>query len=744
MNKEKLIKAVKIIIITFLVLMISLLVMMKWKSDVIMDKVMAAMQDQLIDSLQYTEAGMDWFSYFPSTSIHISDLKLGSGATPLIANGSVDVVISLFPLLKGNIIINTLKIENSTIHIAQKNGHWSYDVMKKSDADDEGSFKTEVQRLVFENCTIAYDDGDAFKFNLAISEGVFKGGMEDEKLEMDIDMNSSLSDLAMDGYTQPEAFPSLLTGQYTFDLKSGLQEYKDWRIETDAIALSAQGTILRASDHEAIDMDLTWEKANPELLKKWLPEKLLKTWNEYALSGESEGEAKIDGRSSSDESPHIAATATLKNGGVVFAKNNEEIKGLTIDLKYDSGNAKTKQKSSLAIALKKSAIFGSSLEGQVDIQNLDNPVYDVSLNGSLPASLINLASVSGLHFEKGSFDIDHFELKDFRPESSSMSSFLQHGTITFKASDLIFSYQENKMALPDGTLDLSDGKLNVDLDQFTWNKATVDDLKGSIVSHDNQLDFTLDGKLCEGQVETKGTVSGLNQRPVSNATWKVTGIEMKQLLESFSNFDQTFITSDNLKGKANIWAESTIPFDDHWNMITEKVMVKSALDIRDGQLKDMKTLEDFGTYVHLDDLRDIRFNQLRNYMKIENGTVYLPVMFIQSSALNMSISGEHTFDQKILYYLKLNAGQVAATKLKKNDVKRDFKKASKSGWINMYFVLNGTTSNVKYQQERSYVISGFESSTALKEGLRNYLVEKFGYDVYWIEPNEWEDIPEYQ
>jgi len=131
-------------------------------------------------------------------------------------------------------------------------------------------------------------------------------------------------------------------------------------------------------------------------------------------------------------------------------------------------------------------------------------------------------------------------------------------------------------------------------------------------------------------------------------------------------------------------------------------------------------------------------------MKIENGTVYLPVMFIQSSALNMSISGEHTFDQKILYYIKLNAGQVAATKLKKNDVKRDFKKASKSGWINMYFVLNGTTSNVKYQQERSYVISGFEASTDLKESLRNYLVEKFGYDVYWIEPNEWEDIPEYQ
>jgi len=169
-----------------------------------------------------------------------------------------------------------------------------------------------------------------------------------------------------------------------------------------------------------------------------------------------------------------------------------------------------------------------------------------------------------------------------------------------------------------------------------------------------------------------------------------------------------------------------------------------TIDIRNGQVKGMKTLKDLSKYVHLDDLRDIRFSQMRNYLKIENGKVYLPVMFIQSNALNMSISGEHSFDQDILYYMKLNAGQVAASKLKKNDTKKDFKKASKSGWINMYFVLEGTTSDVRYQQYRNAVIAGFEQSSALKESLRNYLVDKFGYDVYWIEPNEWEDIPEYE
>ena len=744
MNKENFIKALKITVIAILVLVISLVVVLRWKSDLIMERVMASMQDQLVDSLRYSEASMDWFSYFPSTAIHISELRLGSGKTPLIKGGSVDIVIRLLPLLKGQIVINSLQVSNSTIHIVQKDGRWSYEVMKKTEPSDEEGFSTEVRKLVIDNSRVYYNDGKTLQFKLSITSGEFKGGLENEKLDLDIDMNSTIDSLKMDDYVQKVPFPSVFTGQYTFDMKSGLQEYGEWKIENEAFQIDANGTILRESDHEIVDMDVSWKKANPELLIKWLPEKMLKSLSQYSLSGELEGKAKIEGNSSAKETPHVSLESKLKDGEINFLAANETIKGLTIEVLYDTGTKKPGQTSRAEVIISKNSMLGSGLDGKVIIQNLDNPVYDISLNGSLPSGLLNLMSVEGLRFEKGTLEISHFELNHFQSGSATFSTFLQRGKASLQADNIKLTYLQNTMEIPNGELEFGDNKLTLDLDAFTWNKANVTALKGSVVSHDDALDFDLAGKLCEGSVETKGSVSSMNIRPVSNATWKVTGIEMKQLLESFSNFDQTFITSENLKGKANIWAESTIPFDEKWNMLTEKVLVRSAIDIKDGQLKGMKTLEDFGAYVHIDDLRDIRFNQIRNYMKIENGTVYLPVMFIQSSALNMSISGEHTFDQDILYYLKLNAGQVVANKLKKNDVKKDFKKASKSGWINMYYVLSGTTSVVRYEQYRNAVIAGFEKSSSLKESLRNYLVEKFGYDVYWLEPNEWEDIPEYQ
>jgi hypothetical protein len=42
---------------------------------------------------------------------------------------------------------------------------------------------------------------------------------------------------------------------------------------------------------------------------------------------------------------------------------------------------------------------------------------------------------------------------------------------------------------------------------------------------------------------------------------KMKGVEIKEVMASFENFDQTFITSDNISGKANIWAHALIPYD---------------------------------------------------------------------------------------------------------------------------------------------------------------------------------------
>ncbi len=718
---------------------ISMLVILRWKSDLIIEKVISSVQEELVDTIQYTTADINWFSHFPLMSIQIYDLHVGSAASTFIHDCDVDIVIALFPLFKNQIIINQLAIKDGAIYIHEKQGRWSYDILKNKGEESSDGYATKISQLVIENVTIQYEETPSSLIDLFIEKGVFKGNIEEGALDTELNLQSTLNKLTLSDYVLPAPFQSSIKGQYRYEFASGKQLFDNLEIDHEAIQLAVDGHV----EKDTIDLSLQWKKANPAMLKNWLPTRLAVKTKGHKLEGVMEGQSHIKGLLSKPDHLNIIADLSLKNGSITFIKSKEAIKGISLDLNYNSHNREKGNKPSLDLSFEKSGMTSPNFKGALQLANFSNPVFDLSLDGALPSGLLNLMEVPGLKFESGVLEIDNLALKKIQSSKFSMQTFFEQGIESVSLKDLHFTYHDTAIKINKGSLALVNHQIKIDFDKLDWNKASFSELKCSVTSADNKLDYQVSGQLCEGAFTTEGVLSGIDQRPLINASWKVTGIQINKLLESFSNFDQTFITSENLSGKTNLWVETKMPFDEKWNLLSKNVVVKAAIDIHDGRLQGMPAFEEFSKFVHLEDLRDIRFNQIRNYMLIEKGQVYLPVMFIQSNALNLSISGSHGFDEKIIYYLKLNAGQVAATKLKKNKGNKDFLKASKSGWINMYFALSGTTQDVRYQQYKNAVIAGFEQSTVIKEKLRDELVEKFGYDVYWLEPNEWEDIPEY-
>jgi hypothetical protein len=750
MHKEKLIRGFKIGIIVLLVLSISLVSLVQWKSDLIVRNVLSTLQSELNDTLTYESAHMDVFSHFPCVAVQLSQLRLGSGRLPLIDHGNVDVVIRLIPIFHGAIDIDRILVEDAAINIFNANGKWSYDVLKKSAGDtesagDEKSWKTLVRQMQVNHSVLLYSDPDhKMEFELALQQSSFEGKIDPDILDITMEVDATIDSLKMESYALPEAVSFNLNGQYVFDFKNAIQQFNNWIIENNLVSLKGNGNIKRNDNNEVVEVSGTWSDAKPDELRKWLPPKISSSWNGYTFYGKSDGRFEIKGKSSKTASPAVDIQGQLSNGGFQSNESKEEVKNVNLDFHYQSRDASHQNKSSLLLQATKKSTFGDDLKGDVLIVDLDKPVFDISLEGNLPAMLINLMAGSTLKVESGDLDIEKFVIRQFHPSDQPFQQILDKGIIQLESKDLKCTYLNNPIEWTNAKINSSDSKLHFEFDELTWSKATANSLKGDLTLQGDQIQFAFQSKLCNGQVESKGSLSTASSGPVFQADWIIKQIDIRALLESFSNFDQTFITSENLSGKANIWAETTIPMDEHWKIKTKEVVSKSALEIHEGELRNLKTLEDFSDYVHVEDLRDIRFNDLRNYLNIEGGQVYLPVMFLQSSAMNLSISGVHSFDQKIVYYLKLNAGQTVANKLRKTDFRKDLKTARKSGWINMYFVLEGTTSNVHYQQYRTAVISGFEQSAQLKESLRKELVDHFGYDVYWLEPNEWEDIPEYK
>src|SRR5687768_3410897 len=280
MIKKKLLNGLKVITILLLSLGILFLVIIQWKSDAVVKKVITLMQSQMQDSLRYDDLSLEWFRHFPSASLHMSGLHIGTTKDPLITGGNVDVVLRLFPLLQEKIVINKLLITDSQITITKKNGRWTYEIFKKGSQtngiekadvrNDTSGWQAMVRNIEFENTLITYANPEGTKFLLDISTGNIRGNLSRKLIDAKINMTGSLSDLVMNLYKQAKSIFFELDGDYKYESDKGLQLI-DWKIENENITLETSGTIQDKDNQRWMDIHAEWADADPQFLKSILP-----------------------------------------------------------------------------------------------------------------------------------------------------------------------------------------------------------------------------------------------------------------------------------------------------------------------------------------------------------------------------------------------------------------------------------------------------------------------------------------
>jgi hypothetical protein len=220
-------------------------------------------------------------------------------------------------------------------------------------------------------------------------------------------------------------------------------------------------------------------------------------------------------------------------------------------------------------------------------------------------------------------------------------------------------------------------------------------------------------------------------------------LEVRECFNQCGNFGQHVIRSQHLKGKCDLILLAEIPWTLDGVILNDRIHVLAGLKMTDGELVGFDMLEQFSTYAHAEDLKRVKFQRLDNFIEVRKGNVYIPAMFIQSNAANYVVNGVHTLDNRILYNLKINAGQVLSAKMKKHNPALAPLPARKEGTFNLHFSITGTTEEFTYGMNRLSVESSFAQSAEMRIRIRDELRKVFGDDVDLIEPPEWETIPEY-
>ena len=149
---------------------------------------------------------------------------------------------------------------------------------------------------------------------------------------------------------------------------------------------------------------------------------------------------------------------------------------------------------------------------------------------------------------------------------------------------------------------------------------------------------------------------------IAKARLDAGGVDINEAFRAFDNFGQSFIVSENLQGRLTGDVTLLTPLDSGYRIVTPALVAESHVVITEGRLVDFGPVSSLSSYLDLDELKDISFSKMENDLFINNSTVSIPKMLINSSAINFTLYGTHDFDGDYSYHVRLLLSEVLSRK----------------------------------------------------------------------------------
>jgi len=306
--------------------------------------------------------------------------------------------------------------------------------------------------------------------------------------------------------------------------------------------------------------------------------------------------------------------------------------------------------------------IGSQTSGTLKVADVgfsikNSPLHFSEFTGSFEFSDKNLVvrsfsgKVSESEFEmKGNFinvmpytfynDENLRIVADFKSDNFNLTELLEYKTT---ASDTIYQ------------LDFSDRisfDLNTQIKKFSFRKFNAENISGRINLNEQKLiveNATFDAM--DGSTRISGQIDKVGPENFNiSCEAEINNVNIHDLFYELGEFNQDNITSKHLMGDLTAEIYYTSSLTNHLVIDPDGVYVLADIEIHNGELINYAPMLKLSKFIKADELEHIRFSKLKNTIRIEDRVVNIPEMEIESSALNISLNGTHSFKNEIDYH----------------------------------------------------------------------------------------------
>ena len=224
-------------------------------------------------------------------------------------------------------------------------------------------------------------------------------------------------------------------------------------------------------------------------------------------------------------------------------------------------------------------------------------------------------------------------------------------------------------------LPFTDMKFKLDVDYFMYHRIILEEFKADLRTTQNHYIHvdTLSMNAAGGTFDMSGYFNGSDPKHIyMKPNLVVKNVDLDKFLFKFENFGQDHLVSDNLKGKVTSHINGKIRIYPDLIPDLDQSEVHMDVEVLNGKLQNYEPINMLSDYMGDKNLKNIKFDTLKNHIDITKGKITIPNMTIESTIGHMELSGTQDMNDNIEYYIRIpwkTVKKAAKYKLfaKKND-----------------------------------------------------------------------------
>jgi hypothetical protein len=260
------------------------------------------------------------------------------------------------------------------------------------------------------------------------------------------------------------------------------------------------------------------------------------------------------------------------------------------------------------------------------------------------------------------------------------------------------------------------GNLSIEIDKFVYQKMLFERINAGLVFSPYRIDITdLSTHTMGGDITDQGSVTLTADKKMKfNFAMNIDKVDLPVLFRECQNFGQTTLTDKNLKGLVTADLQLKTVWNNYTDIDMAKVEGNLNCHIVQGELNDFGPIRSLATFIKIKELNHIVFSDLSNQITIKNKIISIPMMEIQSSAINLMAAGTHTFDNIMDYQIKVNLRKLLAAKFGRKENDDEYIEGDPYEGVNLYLTIKGSVDHpvIKYDKK------------AVKKNLKNVLASQ--------------------